>query len=374
TTLAGFDSGSVHVAGYNVDTAPDQVRANIGLVAQNTGVDYFLTGRENLRLQGQLYHLAKDEIEQRITELAAYFELNELLDAQVLSYSGGMRRKLDIATALIHRPKIVFLDEPTLGLDIKSRKSLWSYIEKLNQELNLTILLTTHYLEEADKLAHRVAIINNGQIAVVDTPAALKSKICGDAVTLTFAEHRQNNEELAWQLQQEGTVQKVVWEENRLHLYVEHGATAVTKIAAMATAKGVEISEFSISRPSLDDVFLQYTGASFNETSTEGGEEWWHQWAGKGGGGGGKWAKKWQQQNDTTEVAAATTQSSDVSTEWPAQQKSWSAPDTSTNASTESPPAAPTAPSWPQQNQWGSGDTQEWQKWEKQDAAPKQEK
>ena len=144
STLSGFDEGAVEVAGYNVDLAPGKVRQSIGVVAQNTGIDYFLTGRENLELQGQLYRMKKADIAARITELASYFEISDVLDRTVATYSGGMRRKLDIATALIHRPQLVFLDEPTLGLDIKSRKMLWNYIEKLNKELGITILLTTH--------------------------------------------------------------------------------------------------------------------------------------------------------------------------------------------------------------------------------------
>ena len=143
TTLCGFDSGKVLVAGHDVDREPEMVRLRIGVVAQNTGIDYFLTGRENLELQGHLYRMKKSEIKTRISELAQYFDLVSDLDRQVAMYSGGMRRKLDIATALIHRPTLLFLDEPTLGLDIKSRKMLWEYIQKLNQDTGLTILLPT---------------------------------------------------------------------------------------------------------------------------------------------------------------------------------------------------------------------------------------
>ncbi|MDH5378792.1 MAG: ATP-binding cassette domain-containing protein, partial [Gammaproteobacteria bacterium] len=174
TTLAGFEEGEVTVAGYNVDTDPNLVRQAIGYVAQETGVDNFLTGRENLVLQGHLYRMTKKDINNRIDELSKYFDLKGQLDDTVMGYSGGMRRKLDIATALIHRPKVLFLDEPTLGLDTQSRQSLWRYIKELNENLGLTILLTTHYLDEADKLSHRVAIINDGQIKVIDTPDALK--------------------------------------------------------------------------------------------------------------------------------------------------------------------------------------------------------
>ncbi|HKI80757.1 MAG TPA: ATP-binding cassette domain-containing protein, partial [Pseudodesulfovibrio sp.] len=186
STLAGFDTGTVTVAGYNVDTAPASVRAAIGFVGQQTGVDNFLTGRENLLLQGQLYRIPRNELKTRIDELSAYFNLEDSLDTLVMTYSGGMRRKLDIASSLIHKPQVLFLDEPTLGLDISSRRVLWQLIKTLNEEFKLTILLTTHYLEEADHLSHRVGIINTGKIQVIGTPDELKENISGDAVVLVF--------------------------------------------------------------------------------------------------------------------------------------------------------------------------------------------
>jgi len=313
-TLAGFDEGKVEVAGFDMDNAPEEIRKSIGLVAQQTGIDYLLTGRENLVLQGQLYHLKKSAIKQRINELANYFELSDALDRQVMTYSGGMRRKLDIATALIHEPKLLFLDEPTLGLDIKSRKSLWNYIVKLNKELNLTIFLTTHYLEEADKLSHRVAIINEGKICAIDTPEALKSDIGGDSLTLSFAEPGPKTQSFANQLQEQDYVSNIIWEGERCHIYVNHGAACVPKIAQLAGEQGIDIAELSLSRATLDDVFLRYTGNSLEEKEEE-AEEWWHKWAGKGGGG--KWAKKWQDDNaddDTQEPEGG----------WPTSEEEWS--------------------------------------------------
>jgi len=293
STLSGFDEGEVKVAGYSVDHDPAKVRESIGVVAQNTGIDYFLTGRENLELQGQLYRMKKADIAARIAELAQYFELTDALDRTVATYSGGMRRKLDIATALIHRPKLVFLDEPTLGLDIKSRKILWNYIEKLNKELGITILLTTHYLEEADKLAHRVAIINGGKIRAVGTPDELKRSIAGDALTLSFEQQSWATQQFAQAIKHAGYIKDLLWQGNKLHLYVDNGADSVPKITALASTMNVTILTLSLSRPSLDDVFLKYTGTSMDGTKEESGEEWWKQWAGKGGGG--KWAKQWNQ-------------------------------------------------------------------------------
>jgi ABC-2 type transport system ATP-binding protein len=318
TTLSGFDEGKVTVAGHDVDMEPDQVRQSIGYVAQETGIDYFLTGRENLRLHGQMYRMSKRDINARIEELAEYFELSKFLDELVSGYSGGMRRKLDIATALIHRPKVIFLDEPTLGLDTKSRQSLWKYINKLNDELGLTILLTTHYLEEADKLSDRVAIIDQGVIKVIDTPEALKTGIKGDVVSMEFADESEEMQNFAWGLKNEDYVKDGTWESDKYHIYVSNGAEAIPKVMQSATEAGVKIINISFARPTLDDVFIKYTGSSLQGDKEEGGEEWWHKWAGKGGGSG-KWAKQWQKWQDLEEEE----ESSSSEKKWP-QQEQWS--------------------------------------------------
>lgn len=415
STLAGFDSGRVQVAGYDIDRAADAVRSAIGLVAQQTGVDFFLTGRENLHLQGHLYRMRKADILRRTQELADYFELTDALERQVMTYSGGMRRKLDIATALIHRPKLLFLDEPTLGLDINSRKSLWSYVERMNREMGLTILLTTHYLEEADKLSQRVAIINKGKISAVDTPAALKSSIGGDVLTLSFGQREARCEQFAYHLQQQGVAKQHLWEGNQLHLYVTDGASQVPRIAAQAGEWGMTLESLALSRPSLDDVFLRYTGASLGgQTEEGGGEAWWKQWAGKGGG---NWSKKWQQ--DSGERPAVDTESGDSAgwqqnaQQWKEQAQQWQqpaqtnvgstaaqswqaqgqtdaappsiqqespalSPDTDSTGSTDKqsetaadvPANSPGKPPWPGSaedwKQWQqSGDSADWQKWQK---------
>lgn len=295
STLSGFDSGQAVVAGLDVDTHPEKVRQSIGVVAQKTGVDYFLTGRENMTLQGHMYRMKKADIRSRIEELAEYFELKESLDKAVASYSGGMTRKLDIATALIHRPRILYLDEPTLGLDIRSRKILWRHIEELNRQFGLTILLTTHYLEEADKLSHRVAIINAGRIRIIGTPDELKDGIHGDSVVLSFDAVGAGERTYAERLKQDGIARDAVWEGNNLHLYVDDGAGSIPQIMERAAPAGVHVKTLSLARPTLDDVFLKYTGTSMLEVKEEEGEQWWTQWAGKGGGGGDwrKMAKKW---------------------------------------------------------------------------------
>ncbi len=357
STLSGFDEGSVTVAGHDVDVDPEAVRCAIGLVAQQTGVDYFLTGRENLMTQGHLYRMAKADIEKRIEELASYFGLTDALDRLVTTYSGGMRRKLDIATALIHNPSLLFLDEPTLGLDIKSRQSLWQYINKLNREQGLTILLTTHYLEEADHLSHRVAIINQGKIQVIDTPQALKNSIHGDAVMLTFASQGPDVGEFTFAMHEDPTVQNVVWQNDNLYVYVDNGGEAVPRFVRLAEEKGLTIKSLSLAHPTLDDVFLKYTGTTLEETKEEEGEEWWHQWAGKGGGGGGKWQKNWEKWQGQLEESG----SDEDKAGWQAQMQKWQGDDATTAA-----PAATPAPETPAQSEAAPAKPGDWQQWQQQ--------
>jgi len=366
TTLSGFDDGEVSVAGFNVDIEPEKVRQSIGYVAQETGVDYFLTGRENLALQGHLYRMTKKDIAHRISELSEYFTLADHLDNLVSTYSGGMRRKLDIATALIHRPKILFLDEPTLGLDTQSRKSLWSYIHKLNDELGLTMLLTTHYLEEADKLANRVAIIAKGEIKALGQPNELKDKIRGDVVSLQINQPKDKNG-LANTLSNNSFVKDTKWEEDKLHLYVSNGATAIVKLIEDCQTTHDEILNVSFSRPTLDDVFIQHTGTSIESTADGDEEQWWEKWAGKGGGG--SWGKKWQQDSATEENAGETKPSKeqwseDEAAEWH-KNKKW---DKSEKAA------------WEDNKQWSQQESAAWhnkqadQVNKSNDAKPQQEK
>ena len=390
STLCGFDSGTVKVAGYDVDIDAQLVRQTIGLVAQNTGIDYFLTGRENLELQGQMYRMKKADIRGRITELARYFELEDSLDRTVATYSGGMRRKLDIATALIHRPKLVFLDEPTLGLDIKSRKMLWSYIQKLNKEMGITILLTTHYLEEADMLADRVAIISAGKIRAVGTPDELKRAIAGDAITISFEQQDWTTQQFAHALKQAGHIKDLLWQGNKLHLYVEDGGESVPTITRLASEKQVRILTLSLSRPSLDDVFLKHTGTSLEGDSEESGDEWWKQWAGKGGGG--KWQKQWEQSQAEGKAAEGGAGDGSGNPQWSAeetaqwQNQQWSAEemadwqkqkaDTAGGTPTRATAAESAATEAPQTSsggwgKWSAAEVAEWQKgqWSAQEMA-----
>lgn len=345
TTLSGFDDGNVSVASFNVDVAPEKVRQSIGYVAQETGVDYFLTGRENLVLQGHLYRMTRKDIEARINELANYFSIEDVLDNLVSSYSGGMRRKLDIATALIHRPKVLFLDEPTLGLDTQSRQSLWSYIRKLNEELGLTILLTTHYLEEADKLSHRVAIINKGRIETIGNPEDLKNSISGDVVSLQF-DTNIDKQAVRNLFHAEEFVKDTLWEEHKLHLYVNNGAASIPRLIELCNANQSEVLNVSYSHPTLDDVFIKYTGSSIDANQEDSGEKWWEKWAGKGGG---KWAKQWQDQNPSDHTDDIQTKNNN--------EKSWSQEEVE---------------AWHENKQWSEEDSEKWQDnkhWSKEDAA-----
>ncbi len=310
TTLSGFDDGRITVAGFDVDREPQAVRRAIGYVAQSTGVDMFLTGRENLRLQGRLYRLSRQEIEARTEALAAQFDLVDALDRPVSEYSGGMQRKLDIATALIHQPQVLFLDEPTLGLDTASRRALWALIRTLNEEQGLTILLTTHYLEEADELSERVAIMHQGEVKVVDAPERLKAQLGGDSVAIEFPP---DTPAQPW-LEEMGPrlgVHRHIWEGDRLHLYLPDGSHAIPQILESARVHGLTINGITLARPTLDDVFLHFTGASLQRGDTETAAPWWEKWAGKGGG---RWAKKWQQN------AAAGETAGDDQGEWPRRQ------------------------------------------------------
>ncbi len=287
TTLSHPSSGVAWVNGYNVITEPNKVRGSIGYVAQEAGVDYFLTGRENLVLQGRMYRMDKRAINSRVGELLELFELKDNADALVSTYSGGMRRKLDIATALIHNPRIIFLDEPTLGLDPHSRSSLWDYIRILNKELKVTIFLTTHYLDEADKLSNRIGILHKGSMKIVDTPEALKDSIKGDSVN--FSLKGKVKEKAIAILKSNSIVKDILCEDEHVRVYVNNGSEAITGLIKLLTQHNIEVTSLSISRPTLDDVYLKYSGASFKEGDGGGDSNpWWAQWAKKG------WGKNWK--------------------------------------------------------------------------------
>ena len=267
-TLSVADGGSASVAGHDVRGDPGAVRRALGYVPQSSGVDRDGTGRENLVLQGRLQGMSGGELDRRADELLELFDLTEKASSLVRTFSGGQKRRLDVAMGLIHRPQVLFLDEPTTGLDPEARTAMWEELSRLAAHERLTILLTTHYLEEADRLAERVAIVSRGKVVVEGTPEALKQQLRGDAVTI---ELENGDGERARALVIELTdVHEALVDGQRLHARVEHGAEAVPGMLATLDGAGVGVRAVTVSRPSLDDVYLHYTGRDFHSDDEAG--------------------------------------------------------------------------------------------------------
>jgi ABC-2 type transport system ATP-binding protein len=269
TTLLARTSGDAWVLGFDVAAAPNEVRARIGYAAQEVGIDDELTGRENLTLQGRLYHLDEKTLRRRIDELLAMTDLEEDADRPAGSYSGGMRKRLDLATGLVHHPQILFLDEPTTGLDPQTRANLWIYLERLNKQEELTIFLTTHYMEEADRLCQRLAIIDHGDIVAMASPDALKRQIGGELITLSFKDHSTPQQELCARAHSILTgLDRVTGADcfdEGINVYVGDGPSAVPDVILALQQNGLSIDRLSLVRPSLDDVFLKYTGRKIRD-------------------------------------------------------------------------------------------------------------
>jgi len=262
TTLSMPDRGGATVAGLDVLRRPVEVRRAIGVVAQRSGVDGNATGRENLSLQARLHGLRGVELERRVTGLLEDFELMDTADRLARSYSGGMRRKLDVAMGLVHEPLVLFLDEPTTGLDPEARSALWTELERLSCAGGLTILLTTHYLEEADRLAERVAIMDRGRIVAEGTPEELKRGEHGDTVSVEFAAADAADAAVSV-LNALADVRVVTVERGYLRVRVSDGASRVPTILAALEQEGIRAAAVTVARPSLDDVYLRYAGRSF---------------------------------------------------------------------------------------------------------------
>ncbi len=270
TTLARPDSGSATVAGHDVLRHPDRVRRVIGVVAQNSGADPVATGRDNLRLQGRLYGVKGAVLDRRVDELLERFALTEAARRQVKSYSGGMRRRLDVALGLVHRPEVLFLDEPTTGLDPQVRGAMWDEIGRLADEEGLTILLTTHYLEEADRLAQRVAIVDRGRVVVTGTPDSLKGELRGDAVHLELrtAPGDTGRVLLEGALSALPGVSEVMFDGPRVSVRAQDGAAAMPALLGALERSGVAVATATVARPSLDDVYLRYAGRRYAEAGS----------------------------------------------------------------------------------------------------------
>jgi ABC-2 type transport system ATP-binding protein len=257
TTILGPDEGSASVAGYDVAAHPQLVRETIGLAGQFAAVDERLTGRENLRMVGRLTHLPKSVVEDRAEDLLVRFDLADAGDRTAGTYSGGMRRRLDLAAALVHRPPVLFLDEPTTGLDPQSRQDLWAIIAELVRD-GTTVLLTTQYLEEADRLANRIAVISRGQKVAEGTAAELKASFGTTIVELGFADR-----DLAARAEAVlvgiGSVE-VQSDPSALHLSVNDGGRAVLQVSKALDGADLDPVTFGVREPTLDDVFLSLTG------------------------------------------------------------------------------------------------------------------
>jgi ABC-2 type transport system ATP-binding protein len=267
TTLTRPDGGAASVAGIDLVAHPDAVRRAIGAVSQGSGVDIQATGRENIRLQGQLYGLRGRTLERRIDELLQRFGLADAADRIARGYSGGMQRRLDIAMALVHDPAVLFLDEPTTGLDPEIRTEMWREIRGLAREHGKTVLLTTHYLEEADQLAAQIAIVDRGRVVAEGMPESLKRELRGDAVHVELAGEVNGNAKAA--LADLAGIRDVAIEGRALRARANDGGRAVPAVLQALEAHGVEVAAVRVARPSLDDVYLQHTGRTFDAAEAE---------------------------------------------------------------------------------------------------------
>jgi ABC-2 type transport system ATP-binding protein len=261
-TLLPPTSGTAEVAGYDVVRDKDQVRRHIGIVFQEPALDKDLTGYENLDFHAMMYGIKGEERKIRIREVLELVELQDRADVLVQNYSGGMKRRLEIARGFIHHPKVLFLDEPTLGLDAQTRRKIWDYIRRMNKEEGVSIILTTHYMEEADYLSDRVAIMDHGKFVALDRPSTLKDTLGGDVITLEVAGE---NGELVRLLEAEPWVRRVTGHNSQVTLTVEMGERKVPEVIAFAERHGIHVTSVSLRKPSLEDVFLHFTGTTMRE-------------------------------------------------------------------------------------------------------------
>ena len=265
-TLLSPTSGSATVAGFDVVTHPGDIRLRIGVALQDSSIDGKQTGRELLQLQGELYGLTSENIAMRLNDVIGLVDIGTAIDDRVESYSGGMKRRLDLAMSLIHRPQILFLDEPTTGLDPASRTAVWEEVRRLNQQAGMTIFLTTQYLEEADELADRVGIIANGKIVAEGTPTVLKQSVGKD---LIVAEIDGDHAIAEAALRAVAGVDAVDVHGNELSLASANGAGVIADVAVALNGCGVPVRSLTLRTPTLDDVFLQVTGSTLAESAVD---------------------------------------------------------------------------------------------------------
>ena len=265
TTLLKPTSGNASVCGFDVVTNPSKVRQNIGFVQQEIGIDEYLTARENLQFQCKISQISKEQIKNRIEEVLDLVELKEKQDDQSITFSGGMRKRLDIACGLIHRPKVLFLDEPTVGLDIQTRRKIWEYIRKIHKEFGMTIFVSTHYMEEADNLCDRIGIIDYGKIQIVDTPQSMKNKLETDMITFSVIPDKVKKEQFIEKLKTLDLIKNVNINETNMTIQSSDSTQVIPKIFQISSEIGLSIDSFVLNKPTLDDVFISYTGRNLRD-------------------------------------------------------------------------------------------------------------
>ncbi|MDR2622976.1 MAG: ATP-binding cassette domain-containing protein [Methanobrevibacter sp.] len=260
-TIFSPTQGTAIVNGYDIVKEPHNVRKSIGIVFQSRALDDILTGREHLEMHAALYGVKKDIRQDAINDILDLINLKDKIDEKVKNYSGGMKRKLEIGRGLIHRPKVLFLDEPTLGLDVPTRENIWSYIKNLKNTTDITILLTTHYLEEADGLCDEIAIIDQGEIVKSDSPSNLKNELKIDTIILKSLE----NNKLKDILQNQDFVNELKYDGSEIRLSVDKGAKLIPKIVHIAETNNINVDSIELKQPSLEEVFIKYTGYKINK-------------------------------------------------------------------------------------------------------------
>jgi ABC-2 type transport system ATP-binding protein len=272
TTLLPIDAGTATVAGLDVARRPEAVRARIGYVSQMGGADDLATGRENLILQGRLYGGDLASVTERTGHLMELLDLGEFADRRVKTYSGGQRRRLDVALGIVHRPQVLFLDEPSTGLDPQNRANLWDHVRDLRDQ-GTTVFLTTHYLEEADALCDRLVIMDHGEIVTEGTPLELKRQVAGESVVLSLRQGVEDVGPASRLLEAQPYVRELTGTDDQILLYVEDGSVALPQILRLLDGAGIGVRSMSISEPTLDDVFLHQTGRSLRDAGTRPTEE-----------------------------------------------------------------------------------------------------
>lgn len=264
TTLLKPSSGKAFVAGFDVTTQAKSVRQNIGYVQQDSTVDEYLTGRENLELQARLNHIPKNIRTKRIDEILEIIELSDRQHETAVTYSGGMRKRLDIGGGLLNMPKVLFLDEPTLGLDIQTRYKIWEYIKKIHHEFGMSIFLTTHYMEEADKLCDNISIIDNGKIKITGSPKELKNAL-GNEIVVFEIDSESKLDRLVSEIKKTSTVKDVSTSGSMVTVFTTSGDQLTPQLFQQANNLQIKIESISLTKPTLDDVFLSYTGRELRE-------------------------------------------------------------------------------------------------------------